>query len=828
MSTSAKTPYEILGVARNSTNHQLLVVYRTKIHEHLQNKISPLNFRLICRAHETLSDYTKRKQYDSLKKWIFEIPIDRYTPQQLAAEPHLIHHLKKLLENANLTEINAEDPITGYTILYCAARAGNIEAVKFLTERGSEPDLSQRTTSTALHVASFYGHANVVRYLLENGADYRIVNPSDRTAEEEAYGDDVKRVFAELKRSLYVRAAADELDWFRENGVIQHIDTEYFTQRQTLLHCASKKGYFDMVRWLVEQCSANVDLIDINGNSPLHLAVYGGHLDIVDYLLNRGCNSTLRNRRGITAEEGSKHSRWIADLFESMRERDMFEMARQGVDWWFHYYFDDKSKDMIDSNGISLLYYACRYGKYSVAKWLLEHGANVNIQMTTEPNNTPLHGAKFHGHMSIVELLLEYGAEVNIKNDFDETVSDEVDSSLLEKDSHELDEEKPVVELQIDHKSICDDLLQTLAEDVCNVEDYFPIAEHSLDLQQTDTNIMSTVSCVRYMNSKLVDRSLCLTLYHASIFNEEKIISSSPALKFPFTDKQTLNSGDLTLTFSANCIQDDDTIEITRFYPSDLRKYDLPNVICLLKKILSNTERSDAVLLLLLASISHQSYVHLYMLTIPLSYSFSSDTRLNQLSVLDDIHAFLRHVNIIPIHITSPADLFISATVGHSLKTPNNPICLTLLSHIDYHETNVNAIQSTLLNDLVLPDTLVSNEKHISPPSNHSACTLSNHHTFNGARTIFLNRKVYYGPNIPYPMSFTHSDQKSKIVRKRRIKRNNLRATKCTIPISKPLNGGLQIQRSFRSMPFCSSHRLILSPLLKWPQWLHLLHRMDT
>src|SRR6185312_11886227 len=110
------------------------------------------------------------------------------------------------------------------------------------------------------------------RCLLESGADYRIINAMDNTAESEAFNDDVEQVFVELKQNAYVRVAANELDWFRQNGLKQHQDTEYFAQRQTLLHCASKKGYFDMVRWLVEERSAQVDLVDVNGNSALHLA----------------------------------------------------------------------------------------------------------------------------------------------------------------------------------------------------------------------------------------------------------------------------------------------------------------------------------------------------------------------------------------------------------------------------------------------------------------------------------------------------------------------------------------------------------------------------
>jgi curved DNA-binding protein CbpA len=131
MATSNRALYEILGVPDKIGYEALRNVYRTKIHEHLQEKIPPMNFRRICRAYETLSDFDKRQRYDSHKEWILELSIDKYTPQQLAAEPDLTRDLKQRLCNATLTEINAQDPITGHTTLYCAARAGNVEAVKF-------------------------------------------------------------------------------------------------------------------------------------------------------------------------------------------------------------------------------------------------------------------------------------------------------------------------------------------------------------------------------------------------------------------------------------------------------------------------------------------------------------------------------------------------------------------------------------------------------------------------------------------------------------------------------------------------------------------------
>jgi ankyrin repeat protein len=87
-----------------------------------------------------------------------------------------------------------------------------VVAVNFLTEQGAEPDLPLSTQSTALHVAFFYGHAGVVCCLLESGANYRKLNGGKKTAEEEAYDDEVKRVFIELKQMPYIRAAGNEID----------------------------------------------------------------------------------------------------------------------------------------------------------------------------------------------------------------------------------------------------------------------------------------------------------------------------------------------------------------------------------------------------------------------------------------------------------------------------------------------------------------------------------------------------------------------------------------------------------------------------------------
>ncbi|CAF5054705.1 unnamed protein product, partial [Rotaria sp. Silwood1] len=111
-----------------------------------------------------------------------------------------------------------------------------------------------------------------------------------------------------------------------------------------------------------------------------------------------------------------RHGDAMMKIFENIREQDMFEMARKGVDWWFRYHFGSNSPNANDKHGTSLLYHACRYGQALVAKWLLEHGADIDAQLQENPKSTALHVAVFYGHVTTVELLLTHGANSNIKN----------------------------------------------------------------------------------------------------------------------------------------------------------------------------------------------------------------------------------------------------------------------------------------------------------------------------------------------------------------------------------------------------------------------------
>ncbi|RUS72886.1 hypothetical protein EGW08_019346 [Elysia chlorotica] len=80
------------------------------------------------------------------------------------------------------------------TALSEAANGGNADAIKFLLERGADPNTQGHFMRTPLYRAAFAGHLEATLALLENGADPRIYASDSQTPTDIASRDDVKAV----------------------------------------------------------------------------------------------------------------------------------------------------------------------------------------------------------------------------------------------------------------------------------------------------------------------------------------------------------------------------------------------------------------------------------------------------------------------------------------------------------------------------------------------------------------------------------------------------------------------------------------------------------
>jgi hypothetical protein len=133
--------------------------------------------------------------------------------------------------NAKVSTIRElqEQPLSDF---YLACRDGNIEKVKKLLPSMSIEQIDQfePNGSTALHAASYHGHAEIVQILLASGACRSLRNLRyNLTPYEEACNDDIRRLFSRIDFPSQARfiGSSSKTEW--------SLDTSYAAEWKTHL-----------------------------------------------------------------------------------------------------------------------------------------------------------------------------------------------------------------------------------------------------------------------------------------------------------------------------------------------------------------------------------------------------------------------------------------------------------------------------------------------------------------------------------------------------------------------------------------------------------------
>ena len=193
--------------------------------------------------------------------------------------------------------------------LYYAALCGFHEIVEHLILKYPQYTSSRGGGfGTALHSASYAGHLQVVRSLLQHGVDVDVRGHENctslRFASRLGHGDVVQCL---IDHGADVNSQEDD--------------------QSTPLNWAAHGGCIDAVRTLLKH-HADVNSQDNDGDTPLHYAVFGGavkggHLRVVQLLLEHGADVDAENKDGKTPLQLAleKERGEIAQLLSEFRSR---------------------------------------------------------------------------------------------------------------------------------------------------------------------------------------------------------------------------------------------------------------------------------------------------------------------------------------------------------------------------------------------------------------------------------------------------------------------------------------------------------------------------
>ncbi|XP_068908725.1 ankyrin repeat domain-containing protein 17 isoform X12 [Tenebrio molitor] len=304
-----------------------------------------------------------------------------------------------LLENGANVEDHNEN---GHTPLMEAASAGHVDLAKILLKRGAGINThSNEFKESALTLACYKGHLEMVRFLLEAGAD------------QEHKTDEMHTALMEASMDGHVEVARLLLD----SGAQVNMPTDSFESPLTLAACG---GHVDLAMLLIER-GANIEEVNDEGYTPLMEAAREGHEEMVHLLLGQGANInaqtdetqetalTLACCGGFT-EVADILLKGGADI-ELGASTPLMEAAQEGhLDLVKFLLENEANVHAQTQTGDTALTYACENGHTDVADYLLQYGADLEHE--SEGGRTPLMKACRAGHMCTVQFLISKGANV--------------------------------------------------------------------------------------------------------------------------------------------------------------------------------------------------------------------------------------------------------------------------------------------------------------------------------------------------------------------------------------------------------------------------------
>ncbi|XP_042226238.1 ankyrin-3-like isoform X2 [Homarus americanus] len=275
-------------------------------------------------------------------------------------------------------------PLASKCPLHYATEANNIPLVKLLLHHNANLEVrsSFNEGATALFLASKAGHLDIIKLLLEAGAD---VNTLDD----------------------------------RKNGLAQY---------------AAKAGKTQLLN-LLSTYGIDLTILDEDQGTLLHLAAENGHLDTCNFLLTKGLSLTYLDKVGQTPADRAQR-RNHQKLFRNLKKQENLSsssMNTQGVDPnrpsqrnARQPLIDNAARGLIravkttlengddihaksnkkDDHGGRALHLAAGAGYVDVVVELLRHGARVNDEDNL--GMTPLHHAAINGHAEVLKKLYAF------------------------------------------------------------------------------------------------------------------------------------------------------------------------------------------------------------------------------------------------------------------------------------------------------------------------------------------------------------------------------------------------------------------------------------
>lgn len=159
--------------------------------------------------------------------------------------------IKAYLQNGRF-DINVRDQI-GYTLLHYASAHGHADLVKFLLDQGAEINLPEPEGWTALHFAAIAEQVKVCKVLIEKGANVECPNSDGITPAELTDNGKIRKMIEDaIRKKLSAKKVTALYDWNAESA-----EEDLSIKRGQVLKVKERHDAW----WLVQDDSKNIGLV---------------------------------------------------------------------------------------------------------------------------------------------------------------------------------------------------------------------------------------------------------------------------------------------------------------------------------------------------------------------------------------------------------------------------------------------------------------------------------------------------------------------------------------------------------------------------------------
>ena len=265
--------------------------------------------------------------------------------------------LNKMKKNASLDQ----QAKNGMTALYVATCNNSHDIVKLLIENGANI-IPQDTGSTPLHIAVKHNKFEIAKTLLERQQNHKWLNNKNY------YGNTALHLAAEKKNHEIITLLLNS------NAIV----TSSNEDGNTPLHIASIDSP-ETVKLLLGAKSKNqfINQQDNQGETALLLAIDQRQQDVVSILIQNGADVTIPDMYGDTTVHYAAliaHTEILKMLLEAPQGNSLINQQNE--------------------MGETVLFMITKYRKYDAVSTLLENGADVKI--SDNFGNIPLHNVAKH------------------------------------------------------------------------------------------------------------------------------------------------------------------------------------------------------------------------------------------------------------------------------------------------------------------------------------------------------------------------------------------------------------------------------------------------